>query len=147
MAGSRHGASVQGGAQGMQVVARLDGSTSPESPPTCLAVDLTIDPGLHVYGHPIPEGFIPLSIDVAPLTGLHIGTPVFPPPTPHQMEGFDEAFFIYEGALSVSIPLTFIAEVDATALEVKVRYQACSDRGCFMPQTVELSLPVRELNS
>jgi len=144
MAGSMRGASVHGRAQGMQVSARLDGSTSPESSPTCLAVDLTIDPGLHVYGHPVPEGFIPLSIDVtAPLTGLRVGTPVFPPPTPHQMEGFDEAFFIYEGDLSVSIPLTCTAGVDATALEVKVRYQACSDRGCFMPQTVDLSLPMR----
>ena len=144
MAGSMHGASVQGSAQGMQISARLDGSTSQESPSTCLAVDITIDPGLHVYGHPIPEGFIPLSIDVvAPLTGLRVGTPVFPPPTPHQMEGFDEAFFIYEGDLSISIPLTFTAGVDATALEVKVRYQACSDQGCFAPQTVELSLPVR----
>jgi len=143
MAGSMHGASVHGRAQGMQVSARLDGSMSQESLPTCLAVDLTIDPGLHVYGHPVPEGFIPLSIDVAPLTGLRVGTPVFPPPTPHQMEGFDEAFFIYEGDLSVSIPLTCTAGVDATALEVKVRYQACSDRGCFMPQTVDLSLPIR----
>lgn len=100
MAGSMHGASVQGRAQGMQVSARLDGSTSPESPPTCLAVDIT-------------------------------------------MEGFDEAFFIYEGDLSVSIPLTCTAGIDTTALEVKVRYQACSDQGCFMPRTVELSLPVR----
>jgi DsbC/DsbD-like thiol-disulfide interchange protein len=128
----------------MQISARLDGAVSRESPPTCLAVDLTIDPGLHVYGHPIPEGFIPLSIDVAaPLTGLRVGTPVFPPPTLHQMEGFDDAFFIYEGDLSVSIPLTFTAAVDAIAVEVKVRYQACGDQGCFMPQTVELSLPVR----
>ena len=144
MAGSMHGASVHGRAQGMQVSARLDGSMSQESLPTCLAVDLTIDPGLHVYGHPVPEGFIPLSIDVvAPLAGLCVGTPVFPPPTPHQMEGFDEALFIYEGDLSVTIPLTCTAGVDATALEVKVRYQACSDRGCFMPQTVDLSLPMR----
>jgi DsbC/DsbD-like thiol-disulfide interchange protein len=144
MAGSMHGASVQGRAQGMQVSARLDGSTSQELPSACLAVDITIDPGLHVYGHPIPEGFIPLSIDVvAPLTGWRVGTPVFPPPTPHQMEGSDEVLFIYKGDLSVAIPLTFNAGVDATVLEVKVRYQACSDQGCFMPQTVELSLPVR----
>lgn len=144
MADSVHGASVQGSAQGMQISARLDGATPRESAPTGLAVDITIDPGLHVYGHPIPEGFIPLSIDiVAPPEDVSVGTPVFPPPTPHQMEGFDESFFIYEGDLSVSIPLTFTAGVDDTALSVKVRYQACSDQGCFAPQTVELSIPVR----
>ena len=144
MAGSIHGASVYGKAQGVQIAARLDDATSRESPSTWLAVDITIDPGLHVYGQPIPDGFIPLSIViVAPLPDVSVGTPVFPPPTPYQMEGFDEAFFIYDGALSVSIPLTFTAGVDNTVLEVKVRYQACGDMGCFMPQTVELNLPVR----
>jgi len=144
MTDTTHGASVHGSAQGIQISARLDGTTSQASSPTCLALDITVDPGLHVYGLPVPEGFIPLSVDVVSSPeGVSIGAPVFPPPTPHQMEGFDEAFFIYEGSLSVSIPLTVKAKGDDSELEVKVRYQACGDRGCFMPQTVELNLPVR----
>jgi len=138
-----HGASIQGSAQGIQISARLDGTTSQVPSPTSLALDITVDPGLHVYGLPVPEGFIPLSIDVSPPEGVSVGEPVLPPPIPHQMEGFDEVFFIYEGTLSVSIPLTVNAKGDNAALEVKVRYQACGDRGCFMPQTVALNLPVR----
>jgi DsbC/DsbD-like thiol-disulfide interchange protein len=139
-----HDTSVHGSAQGVQISARLDGTTSQASSPACLALDITVDTGLHVYGLPVPEGFIPLSVDVVSSPeGASVGTPVFPPPTPHQMEGFDEAFFIYEGSLSVSIPLTVNARGDDSALEVRVRYQACGDRGCFMPQTVELNLPVR----
>jgi len=144
MAGSIHGTPVHGSAQGVEISARLDGSTSRAASPTRLAIDITIDPGLHVYGLPVPEGFIPLSIDVSSPEGVRVGIPVFPPPTPLQMEDFDESFFIYEDKLSVSIPLTVTDDrVDDTALEVKVRYQACGDRGCFMPQTVELNLPVR----
>jgi DsbC/DsbD-like thiol-disulfide interchange protein len=144
MAGSLHGTPVHGKAQGVQVVARLDGSPSQASSPACVAVDLTIDPGLHVYGLPVPEGFIPLSVTVVvPSDDWTIGAPIFPPPTEHQMEGFDEAFFIYEDQLSVSVPLAFDGQGGDTALAVTVRYQACGDRGCFMPQTVELSLPVQ----
>jgi len=139
-----HGTSIRGSAQGIRISARLDGTTSQAPSPTSLALDITVDPGLHVYGLPVPEGFIPLSVDVVSSPeGVSVGAPVFPPPTPHQMEGFDEAFFIYEGSLSVSIPLTVNAKGDDAALEVKVRYQACGDRGCFTPQTVELNLPVR----
>lgn len=144
MAGSTHGRSVYGSAQGVQIVARLDVATSQDPSPTCMALDISIDPGLHVYGLPVPAGFIPLSVDVVAFPeGVSAGAPVFPPPTPHQMEGFDEPFFIYEGDVSVSIPLTVSAMDDNAALEVKVRYQACGERGCFVPQTVALNLPVR----
>lgn len=143
MAHSNHGTSVHRKAQGLQLSARLEAKPSRASQRLCLTVDIAIDPGLHVYGQPVPEGFIPLSIDVTPLEGLEIGTAAFPPPTPHQMEGLDETFFIYEGQLSVSIPLIFTIRDDGATLDVRVRYQACGDMGCFMPQTVELNLPVR----
>ena len=144
MADFAHDGSVSGSAQGVQVVARLDGAASQAPSPTCMAIDISIDPGLHIYGLPIPEGFIPLSVDVvAPPEGVSAGAPIFPPPTSYQMEGFDDLFFIYEGDVSVSIPLTVSAKGDDVALEVKVRYQACNERGCFAPQTVALHLPVR----
>lgn len=144
MAGFIQNTSVHGSAQGIEVVARLDRSTDQGPSSTCLAVDITIDPELHVYGLPVPEGFIPLSIDVvSPPESVHVGALVFPPPKPHQMEGFDESFFIYEGRLTALIPLTIHTTGDSAVLDVQIRYQACGDRGCFMPQTVELSLPMR----
>ena len=49
----------------------------------------------------------------------------------------DEDFYIYEGKLAVTQPLTFIHDADDTMVQVVVCYQACSDElGCFMPQTV-----------
>ena len=141
---SVHGALVQGQAQGVQVAARLDSPTYRTFQRLWLTVDITLDAGLHVYGQPIPEGFIPVSIDIAPLEGLVVGTPEFPTPTLHRLEGLDEDFYIYEGALTVAMPLTFSQEGDDTTVRVTVRYQACSDdAGCFMPQKVELPLPVQ----
>jgi DsbC/DsbD-like thiol-disulfide interchange protein len=133
-----------GQAQGVQVIASLDSPTYRPLQRLGLTVDITIDAGLHVYGQPIPEGFIPMSIDVVPLEGLVVGTPEFPAPTLHRLEGLEEDFYIYEGALTVTIPLTFSQAVDDPTISLTVGYQACSDAaGCFMPQKMQLRLPVQ----
>ena len=73
-----------------------------------------------------------------------MGTPEFPPPVPHRFKGLNEEFYIYEGTLTVTVPLTFVDDADDAIVEVVVRYQACSDElGCLMPQTVTLQVPVR----
>ena len=57
---------------------------------------------------------------------------------------FEEDFYIYEGTLTVTIPLTFSQAVANTAISLMVGYQACSDAaGCFMPQKIQLRLPVQ----
>jgi DsbC/DsbD-like thiol-disulfide interchange protein len=133
-----------GQAQGVQVIARLDSPTYRPLQHLGLTVDITIDAGLHVYGQPIPEGFIPVSIDVAPLNGLVVGAPEFPAPTLHRLEGLEEDFYIYEGTLAVTIPLTFSQAVNDPSISLTVGYQACSDEaGCFMPQKIQLRLPVQ----
>jgi peroxiredoxin len=108
-----------------------------------LTVELSLAPGLHVYGQPIPDGYIPLSVDVTPLTGLEVGPPNFPTPRPYHIEGLEEEFVVYEGNVVVSLPLTFTQEGDDQTLYVTIGYQACSDAGCFAPQTVSLQLPIK----
>ena len=133
-----------GQAQGVQVIARLDSPTYRPLQRLGLTVDITIDAGLHVYGQPIPEGFIPVSIDIASLAGLVVGTPEFPAPTLHRLEGLEENFYIYEGTLTVTIPLTFSQAVADPIISLTVGYQACSDEaGCFMPQKIQLRVPVQ----
>ena len=141
---SVHGTPIRAQAEGVQVAAHLDSPTYRAFQRLWLTVDIDIDAGLHVYGQPIPEGLIPLTVEVAPAEGLSIGAPEFTPPTLHRLEGLDEDFYIYEGKLTVTLPLTFIHDADDALVQVTVRYQACSDElGCFMPQTVTLQVPVQ----
>lgn len=135
---------AQGQAPSMQVTAHLDATTYRPGQPLGLTLDLAIDAGFHIYGQPIPEGFIPVSVAVVPQAGLSVGTPVFPTPTLHRMEGLDEEFYIYEGTIQVTLPLTFTAGSPDSAVEITVGYQACSDEvGCLMPQRITLRLPVQ----
>jgi DsbC/DsbD-like thiol-disulfide interchange protein len=131
---------------GVELRATLASDTYRSSQQLWLTVELTIEPGLHIYGQPIPEGYIPLSIAVAPLDGLVVGAPEWPAAHPYRVEGLEEELFVYEGKVAVSLPLAFTqAEGDQT-LQVTVRYQACSDTDCFLPSTSRLALPVKAVD-
>lgn len=141
---SLHGAQAEAKSDGVAVRASLDSETYSFFQRLWLTVELTIEPGLHVYGRPIPEGYIPLSIEVAPIDGVTVGEPEWPAPHPFRVEGLDEQFMVYEGTVSVSLPVTLaLRGAGDQTLHVTVRYQACSTSDCLMPTAVTLELPVK----
>jgi DsbC/DsbD-like thiol-disulfide interchange protein len=108
-----------------------------------LTVELTITPGLHVYGRPIPAGYLPLTIEVAPLAGMVVGEPTWPAPQRFRVTGLAEEFCVYTGTVKVSLPVTLTEEGGDQSLQVTICYQACSETDCFVPRTVRVSLPVQ----
>ena len=143
----RHGAitAAKSGEPGIAVTASLDNDSYAWGQRIWLAVELDIPPGLHVYGKPIPEGYYPLEVSVAPIDRVAIGEATFPEARPFQIAGLDEQFVVYEGPVTVSLPLTFMT-VDAGTLtvDVSVSFQACSDTDCLLPTTVPLQLTIDE---
>ena len=140
---SRHGAEARGGSEGVTVHAWLDSPTYRFFQRVWLTVELTVAPGLHLYGRPLPEGYIPLSVEVAPVEGLAVGEPAFPEPHPFRVAGLDEQFYVYDGTLRAALPLTMTRrDAGDLRLPVTVRYQACSASDCLMPATVTLELPL-----
>ena len=138
---SRHGTEAHGGSEGVAVRAWLDSSAYRFFQRVWLIVELTVEPGLHVYGRPIPEGYVPLSIEVAPVEGLVVGTPAWPEPHPFRVAGLDEQFYVYDGTVRVALPLTMTRrDAGDLHLPVTVRYQACSASDCLMPAAVSLEL-------
>jgi len=140
-----HGAEARAAGDGVLARAYLDSHTFRVFQRLRLTVELQIEAGLHVYGQPIPDGYIPLSVEVAPIEGLEVGIVEAPAPHPFRVSGLDEQFFVYEGAVQVTVPLTFIAVTENQTLEVAVRYQACSATDCRMPETLRFLLPARWL--
>jgi len=143
VASSEHGTAVYGQAAGVQVRAYLDSDTYRFFQRLWLTVELTIAPGLHVYGQPMPAGYAPLSIDIAPVAGLVVGPPQWPTPHPLHIAGLPEQFYVYEGTITVVLPVTLTAEADDQTLQVTVRYQTCSSTECFVPCALHLPLPVQ----
>ena len=91
----------------------------------------------------IPEGYIPLQIEIAPWEGLAIGEAHLPKPESMRIDGLDEEFFVYSGSIDCSIPVTFTKrDAGDLTLTLTLRYQACSDRDCLLPVDLHLELPV-----
>jgi len=112
-----------------------------------LILEVTVAPGWHVYGTPIPDGYVPLGVEVEPISGLETGRPSWPAPHPFRLEGLDEEFWVHEGTVRGSVPLTLTADPGAgdVTIRARVRYQACNETTCRPPSTVRFDLPVREV--
>jgi peroxiredoxin len=141
-----HGAEADAAREGVRVRAWLDAPTYAFFQRLRLTVELAIDPGLHVYGRPVPEGNVPVSIEVAPIDGVEVGAAEFPAPHRMTIEGLDDEFWVYEGAIRVALPLVFDAPPGGgdRVVRVTVTFQACSDSSCALPTSVQLDLPVTE---
>jgi AhpC/TSA family/Thiol:disulfide interchange protein DsbD, N-terminal len=114
-----------------------------------LYVDLAIDDGLHVYGQPIPEGYIPTEVTVTAPEGVEVGEPQYPPTTPFRVEGINADFQVFEQNARIKVMVQRLSpDIESIPLDVTVRYQACNDRECFLPQTktLHLDVPAEALN-
>ena len=129
-----HGPAVRASLPGAAIRAYLDSDVYRVYQRLRLTVELAVQPGLHVYGRPIPDGYTPLGIAVEPVEGLIVGKPDGPPPQPFRAEGLDEQFVVYDGRVSFSLPLTYTEPVGDQVVEVTVRAQACSDTDCLLPR-------------
>lgn len=133
--------------QAVRVRAWLDSPTYAFFQRVHLNVEVSVAPGFHVYGRPIPAGFVPLSVEVAPIEGVVVGAVEWPAPHPFRVDGLDEEFQVHQGTVRGSLPLTFSAPPGAgdQVIRVTVRYQACSDSACLVPASIALSLPIKEV--
>ncbi len=136
-------------APGVAVRAYLDAPTYRIFQRRWLTVELQIEPGLHLYGRPIPEGYVPLSLEVEAepqKEGLVAGEMQGPSPRAFRVAGLDEEFVVYEGTAVFRLPLTFNRKLDVTELSFTLRYQACSESDCLMPAELTLTVPVQAEN-
>ncbi len=111
-----------------------------------LMVELTMARGFHIYGEPIPQGYVPLSVDVAAIDGLELRPMHRPSPHLFNVEGLDEKFWVHDGTIRGVLPFAFTAPPGSgdQVLKAIVRYQGCSSLTCLPPEEVRLEMPIRE---
>jgi peroxiredoxin len=132
--------SARAKAWSVQVAAWLDTATYRPYQRLRVHAAVRVEPGLHVYGVPVPEGYVPLRIELAPFEGLIAEPATLPAPQPFRMEGLDERFVVYEGTVRAAIPFRIEPMLDEAILRVLVRYQSCSASVCNPPAQHELPL-------
>ena len=105
-----------------------------------------VQDGWHVYGlSQLPDGPTPLKVTIAEnglikVDGAVTGTPA----VKHHDESFNLETQTYSRTFALTIPVRVKLEAVAghSSIPVAVRFQACSDRVCLPPRTVQIAVPL-----
>ncbi len=112
-----------------------------------LVLDVELNPGMHVYA-PGVEGYIPVDWKMKESDAAAAGQAAYPKSEKLYLKAIDETVPAYRNHFRITREITIAQEdklkpaADSTGhftVEGSLRYQACDDRVCYIPQT----LPVK----
>ena len=141
---------VTGSAQAQDPVhwtAEIDEASLAPGAKVTVAVKATIDPGWYIYsitqgeGGPVPSKISLASEQPFTLVGKVEGTK----PVVKFDQNFQMQVEMHEGKVSYTVPVQVSAKVgsDVSEIQIRARYQACTNRVCLPAQTEKISLPVK----
>ena len=111
-----------------------------------VALDVDLNDKMHVYA-PSVQGYIPISWSMEEVEGLTNYEAEYPESHDLHLPAIDETVPVYEGKFRVVRDVMVAQGRDIEHLlddegnlliKGKLRYQACDDKVCFIPQTVDL---------
>lgn len=107
-----------------------------------LVVDLAVPSGQHVYGLPVPDGMVHAHVvlDDGPWKVHAVDAPAT---HPHVLAGTGDELQIYPGSVRLYVAVSHNAsERGDITIAGEIRWQACDDDQCFLPQRQRFELPV-----
>ena len=107
-------------------------------------IPISILAGYHVNSNtPSDDYLIPLSLTWSALGSLEGGQVTYPKPTFEKYEFAEKPLSVYTGNfdLSVSFKVSSTAMAGPGVAVGKLRYQACNNKACFQPKTVDVTVP------
>ncbi len=118
-----------------------------------LVVRFEMSDGLHVYGEPVPEGMIPVGIELNTPPGLVVEEAEKPPTTALLLKSANTELQVWSGTADFVYPVyatgqlaseTRPLDADTTTIGISVSFQACNDEVCLLPkkELLELELPL-----
>lgn len=126
--------------EGKQLIARIGASNSTVAPGerVALMVDIDLGPNMHVYA-PGVEGYIPIDWKMADSSAAEAQAPVFPRFEKLYLKAIDETVPAYRSHFRLLRDITIASGASGSLnIEGSLRYQACDDRVCYIPQTLHL---------
>ncbi|MGH7752790.1 MAG: protein-disulfide reductase DsbD domain-containing protein, partial [Gemmatimonadales bacterium] len=107
---------------------------------------LTIRPGYHINSNaPAEEYLIPTTLHWTPSPGWTVRGVTYPKTEKVNYEFSEQPLLVYSGAISIQSRLAVGAQLSPGPITLagKLRYQACNDKMCLPPRTLEVSVPLR----
>lgn len=109
-----------------------------------LQAELHVNPGLHIYGPDMPEGYLPTSLEIDHSEVLLETQFHFPPAEHCPIAALNETVPVYTGSVTVeaNCVLKPFAAAGHYRLQGRLKYQACTDSECYVPEELSFELPV-----
>lgn len=109
------------------------------------SVKLAIKEGYHINANPPSMSYLfPTELSVEPSEGITAGKPVYPSSVTKKFAFSETPLAVYESEAVIKLPLKIdgAASKGARVIKAKLRVQACDDKACYKPDTLETSIPV-----
>ena len=104
----------------------------------------SLNDGFHLNSHTPAESFlIPLTLKWTP-GSVEPGEVVYPKPQTLKLPFQEKPLSVLTGKFELDTPFKVPANapVGPTTVIGKLRYQACNDKSCFPPKTIDVKVPV-----
>ena len=124
-------------------VAALDRDTFVRGERIGLRVAIQLAPGVHVYGRPLADGYIPVTLEVDAPGTVMVEPVTYPAPQPSRFGWLGEELPAYEGTLTLATAIVLAEQREDVTISATLRFQACTDEACFIPQRLAFALPLR----
>ena len=106
-------------------------------------IPLSVQKGFHVNSsNPLEEYLIPLKLTWTSTGALEPRTIDYPAPSIQKFEFAEKPLSIYSGNFDLVAHFKVAGNASAGpgAVSGKLRYQACNDRACFAPKTIDITV-------
>lgn len=113
-----------------------------------LTAQIDLKAGMHVYGQPLPAGYTPVALELEESEDLALVEVVYPPAEPLHFALLGETLPAYSGSLTIKAHCIGGKEDKEGPVVVRgqLRYQACDESECYLPQAISFELPLRFLS-
>jgi hypothetical protein len=108
-------------------------------------VRLQIQNGYHINANPASFPYlIATELQLPPASGITVSFVIYPEPLTKTFAFADQPLKVYEGdtAVKAMVRATPAAAAGQHNLSAKLRVQACDDQVCYVPGTIDLTVPV-----
>jgi hypothetical protein len=134
--------------EGKQLTAAIGASNATVAPGQriALTLDIELQPNMHVYA-PGVENYIPIDWKMEDSPTAQVHAPVFPRAEKLYLKAIDETVPAYRNHFRLTRDITIQPAVDGSGhftVEGSLRYQACDDRVCYIPQLLRLEWTFEE---
>ncbi len=127
---------------GIVAIASLDTGLFVRGERIGLRVTIQIAPGIHLYGQPLPDGYIPTTVEMTVPETVTVEPVQYPPPHTLHTDWLDEELPVYDGAITLTTALIFTEQREDLTITAALHYQACTMDECFLPQRLTFQLPM-----